>query len=173
MTRRRGFGRAVVVAALVSIPATAVAAQGARVATAPAPPQAGLWKTISAGYNHTEFTATFTVTKNHYLTGLHGTLTSEAETACGPGTAVTVTGRQRIFDAKGVDAEGAYNEYAVGKNEPGADPVIQPINVELTHNGQPITGKLYIVFPEHGSLGGGAIEYLNGNCDIQFAIKKG
>jgi len=88
-----------------------------------------------------------------------------------------VPARLKIADASGTDAEGAYNEYAVGLNDPSADPVIQPIPVDLTRQGRAVKGEVYLVFPQGKALGGGQIYYTTtgtngGPCDLKFDIKQ-
>ncbi len=156
--------RAVIFGVLVGVPASAVAAEVAREAVAA--PKVGTWTTVKNTSGYGDIAGTFTVTKSAYVTGLHGTITSDAETACGTGT-VAVPKAQKIFDAKGTNVEGgSYNEWVVGINDPSADPVIQPKKVTVTVNGRSVAGKLDIVFP-HGAAD---IEYDNGNCDLQFDI---
>jgi hypothetical protein len=160
--------RAVVFSVLVAVPAGAVAAQVAREAVAA--PKAGTWKTVKDGYGYADVAGTFTVTKSGYVTKLRGTMTSDAETACGTGT-VAVPKAQKMFDAKGMDSEGgSYNEWVVGINDPSADPVIQPKKVTVTVDGKSVAGKLDIVFPHGAGDGAGDIEYDHGNCDLQFDI---
>jgi hypothetical protein len=170
VTKRTAFARAAVVAVLIAVPGTAIAAPGARIAAAPAPPGAGAWKTTG------DLKGTFTVTAAGYITGLHATITNRAETSCRTGK-VTIPTQLKIFDASGTDAEGAYNEYAAGVNDPGADPVIQPLHVELTLKGRKVKGGVWLVFAAIARESDGQISYTTtgtngGPCILQFDIKK-
>ena len=174
-------GSRALTAALVALLATlALAATSAAhlAKSKPAAPVAGAWQITG------DLVGTFTIAAKHHVTAFQGTVGSSAESACGTGM-VAVAGTQTIFDAKGTDPEGKkYSEWVVGKNEPNADPVIQPIKVTLTVAGQTTKGSLYLVFStaaelKQGSPSSGEIIFtgtLGGApapCDLQFGTAAG
>jgi hypothetical protein len=172
--------RAAILLALAALPTGALAATPvAKPAKAkpPAQPKTGAWQIITDGYVE-QLSGSFTVNSKRYVTAFTGTIQSGAETACGTGT-IKVIGKQKIIDAKGIDPEGsAYNEYAVGKNDPSADPTIQPIKVTVNDAGKTIPGKLAIVFAsaaarKEGAISGGELYYDAGACELAFGAKQG
>jgi hypothetical protein len=178
--RRRYLVRFAVLVTLAALPAGALAATpAAKLAKTnqPAEPKGGAWKIVTNGYVE-QLSGSFTVTSQHYVTAFTGTIASGAETACGTGT-VTVVGKQKIIDAKGTDPEGdAYNEYAVGRNDPSADPTIQPVKVTVNDAGTTIPGKLTLVFAsaaarKAGGISGGELDYDAGACELAFGAKQG
>jgi hypothetical protein len=178
--RRRSLVRVAVFITLAAIPASALAATPAATLAKtkpPAEPKAGSWQIVTNGYVE-QLSGSFTVTSQHYVTAFVGTIASGAETACGTGT-IKVIGKQKIIDARGTDPEGgAYNEYAVGRNDPSADPTIQPIQVTVNDAGKTIPGKLTIVFAsaaarKAGGISGGELDYDAGACELAFGAKQG
>jgi hypothetical protein len=127
--------------------------------------------------NGTELSGSFRVTPSHHgVTHFKTRIGPDAETACGTGT-VTVLGKHKVFDAKGTDPDGDhYSVWAVGKNRPDDDPVIQPIKVTLKLDGHRRKGHLEMAFVGargHSKNGdaGGQIVYGSG-CDLQFTMRK-
>ncbi len=173
MRRRSSVTRACLLAAVGVIPASAVAAPIAQLAKAPPPPpSAGTWRIISGGPSDDNLRGSFTVGANGTVSRLGGRIQSDAETACGSGV-VTVNGSQKIFLASGRTPAGRpYNEWVVGRSEPGADPVIQPANTQLTVNGKHLDGALDIVFSNIRNESGGDIYYAGGNCDLNFLVRR-
>jgi hypothetical protein len=142
----------------------------AAVASAPAPPRAGLWRIASGGPNDDNLAGAFTINRGHTVSRLSGRIQSQAPAACGTGT-VTVDGSMRIFDATGMTPQGhRYSEWVVGRNVPSADPVIQPQRVQLTVAGRRVAGSLAIVFASIREESGGDIYYDGGNCDLNFLV---
>ena len=174
VTTHTAVTRTLVAAAFILVAASASAAQGARLAATLTSPRVGQWKT--SGGSAAALAGTFTVTRAGYVTKLQGVITPSAETSCGTGK-ITVPGRLKIFDASGTSAFGAYNEYVVGLNEPSSTPVIQPMQVVLTHDGHRVNGRIDIVFPHAKFLGSAEITYTTsgpngGGCDLQFDVTK-
>ena len=180
MRRRHLVVRAAALLTLGALPAGALAATpAAKLAETkpPAQPKIGSWHIVTNGYVE-QLNGSFTVNSKHYVTAFTGTIQSGADTACGTGT-INVIGKQRIIDAKGTDPEGGeYNEYAVGKNDPSADPTIQPIKVTVNDAGKTIQGKLAIVFAsaaarKAGGMSGGELYYDGGACELAYGAKQG
>ncbi|HEX3906449.1 MAG TPA: hypothetical protein VHW92_00805 [Mycobacteriales bacterium] len=171
MKRTHGAACVLVVAALGLAPVAASAGVSAEHAKHPAPPESGKWR-VTGG-----LTGSMRVTHQHAaVSHLKARIAPTAETACGTGT-VTVVGKHKIIHAKGDSEFGTYNLWAVGKNEPDADPVIQPEKVTVIQNGHHRKGTFYISFA--GAKGhtkaadsGGAIDYHGGNCELQFEVHK-
>jgi hypothetical protein len=136
------------------------------------PPTVGKWKVTG-----TELTGSFRVTAKHRAaTGFTTTIGPDAETACGTGK-VKVSGRHKIIDAKGTDAEDMhYNDWVVGKNEPGSVSDIAPIKVMVTHDGHRHKGTFQLGFLNargHSKKGNAAGEISYGKgCFLQFDIHK-
>ncbi|MGO9901179.1 MAG: hypothetical protein ACLP0J_16135 [Solirubrobacteraceae bacterium] len=169
--RDRALLRAWLITGLVLIPASAVAVPRAELARAPSPPQAGAWRISSGGLDDDNLLGSFTIGANRYLSGLHGTIQSDAETACGTGT-VTVAGKHKIIDASGINPEGnAYSDWVVGRNQQNADPVIQPTRVRLIVGSEHIAGSLDLVFSNTRGQSAGDIYYYGGNCDLNFVVE--
>ncbi len=172
--RERSFvARVCLIAGLILTPG-AVAAQSAELARAPVPPPppAGVWRIGSGGAADDNLAGSFTVGPSQYLSGLHGKIQSDAESVCGTGS-VAVPGRQRIVDAHGVNPQGsAYSEWVVGRNQPLADPVIQPTRVALIVGARHIVGSLDIVFSNARGESGGDIYYHGGDCDLNFLVQR-
>jgi hypothetical protein len=150
----------------------ATAAPGRPAAKTPPRPDAGTWHVTGD-----ELTGSFRVSSNrHEASHFRATIGPQGETSCGSGK-VSVIGRLRIFDAKGMDPEGdRYSEWAVGRNVPTADPVIQNIKVTVVHGGHRHKGHFEMVFV--GRRGhsktedaGGQVTY-GGDCDLQFTMRK-
>ena len=170
---RRACGA--VIALFACLSASAGASPSARTAARLAPPRAGDWEMLAPG-EVSEIKGTLTVTRAQYLTSVKGTIQSGAETACGEGT-VVVQGRHRIFDARGEGAYGPYNEYVVGRSDPSADPVIQPIRVQLLVDGRAEKGTMEMVLSHRGEgLNGGSISYPgaagSGGCELSFTARR-
>jgi hypothetical protein len=118
-------------------------------------------------------TGSFTVIAGEYLTGLHGKITTSAETSCGTGT-ITVPGEIKIIHATGEDSYGAYNLYAAGVVNTQADPIVQPLRTVIIHNGKRVTGGVEASFvwpPKKGTMTGGEITY--GSCELDLAFLHG
>jgi hypothetical protein len=172
MRRRSSAARACLLAAVVLIPASAVAAPIAQLDGALPPPRAGTWRIISGGPSDDNVHGSFTIGANGTVSRLAGRIRRDAETACGTGV-VTVSGSQKIFLASGRTPAGSpYNEWVVGRSEPGADPVIQPASVKLIVNGKHVDGALDIVFSNIRNQSGGDIYYAGGNCDLNFLVRR-
>jgi hypothetical protein len=162
------------------VPSAAFATHSVATNKAPKAPIVGHWKV-----NHTATTDVeaagggFVVTAHHrFMRGFEVKLGPDAETACGTGT-IHLVGRQRIYDAKGTGEFGSSNEWVVGKNEPTADPVIQPSKVTLGRGGKHFKGRFRTVFTKSrgGVTSGGEIDFTpkgpDGSCQLDFGIKKG
>jgi hypothetical protein len=114
------------------------------------------------------------VTKGHqYIKDIVIKLGTDADTVCGAaGDTFEIAQKQKIFDAKGdLEFGGTYNEWAVGRNDPNADPVIQPRIVTLTINGKKRKADYWMVF-QHGTKGNGEITFAHQDCQLDFGFKK-
>jgi hypothetical protein len=188
-TRQRGFVGVAVAAALLVFVASAGTAFASRAipwrststerlsgATAVLPPAPGIWKSEKLGSGPgqgAEMTGTFTVAAAGYVTALHGTITSFAETSCGTGS-IAVPGKLKIIHGTGEDSYGAYNLYAAGVINADADPIVQPERLVLLHKGKRVTGSVEVSFvwpPQKGTSTGAEINY--GSCSLQLAFLHG
>ncbi len=156
--------------AVVAVPATSLAVGAHDAKAAPLlPPKTGLWQ-IMEGNGDVGFTGGFTVSGNHNVTALHGTIQSGASLDCGSGP-VTVAGQHKIIRIN-IRPEGyVYNFYEVGGIAPHSPVPDPPIKVMLEESGKPIQGTLFIEFSPKESRGSGDITYANGMCDLAFNIK--
>jgi hypothetical protein len=144
-------------AGLLSAPA--VAASAAAAGTTAAPPS-GTYRLSG------DLKGSFQV-KGTRITHFHATLTKTAETPCGTGTIAAAQALTAIH-ATGTDPEGShYAFWAVGRNEPSADPVIQPTRAKFDRNGKTITGSIDFGMQRHGA---GNIYYDHAGCDLQFEV---
>jgi hypothetical protein len=174
MRRRRAVSFAIALVVVGLVPSVAVASPGA--AKPPVPPVSGKWIVTSAN-GLSDMSGSLTVTSRHRdVTGLTGTIDSEASAACGSGK-VTVLGKQKIIDAKGTTASGHYSEWAVGRNDPKGDPVIKPIKVTVRRDGHSGAGSLEMVFlgprgRSHHDFSAGSLFYSHGGCELDFQLKK-
>jgi hypothetical protein len=154
------------------MPASACAAWVAGLASAPAPPRAGVWRIVSGGARDNDLSGSLTISSGRRISSLHGTIERDAQASCGAGT-VTVTSGERIIDATGTSPEGkGYNEWVVGVNEPDASPVVQPTRVQLIVRRRRLTGLLDLVFSGLRGESRGDIYYAGGNCDLYFLVER-
>ena len=165
MARMRTLVRLGVIGACGVLPAGAVAAT-ARSARAP---QSGAWK-IEQLQGADDLAGSFTMHGTR-ITRFHGSIATGAETTCGTGDVALGQALTR-FEAKGMNDEGGrYDEWAVGRNAPDADPVIQPIKVKVVHKGRTVSGSVWLVW-RSSTLGNGELYYDRGQCDLQFLLKR-
>lgn len=170
MVVRQGRIRSGIVAAAVIAVSASVAV--AAPASGPKSPRGGKWLIVG------DLKGAFNVTSAGSVTGVHGAigkLVQPASDWCGTGT-ISVNAALRIIDAKGSSADGPYNSYVVGRNDPLSVPWIQPTNVELTRSSRDAKGGIDIVFYPDGTSGAGEIAYTTkgesgGPCELNFNVK--
>jgi hypothetical protein len=153
------------------VPMSASAASSHPAAKAAIRPDVGKWRVTG-----TELTGSVRVTAKHRAaTGFTATIGPDADTACGIGK-VTVRGKHKIIDAKGTDLEGDhYNDWVVGKNDPGTVVDVEPIKVTVTHDGHRQKGEFQLAFLNargHSKQGDAAGEVIYGTCELQFDLRK-
>ena len=152
MLKRRTLLSIAAAGAVALVPATAVAAT----AMARGQPKSGTYGVKGDLKGSVKIHGT-------QITGFHGTLTKTAELPCGTGT-ISVLGTLKLVHFTGQRAEGSYNFWGIGHNQPSAD-FVQPVRVKIDHNGKAVSGSLDLRI---GRRGAGDIYYNHNTCDLEI-----